>query len=103
MGSFRLGPGAAGEVSTTTSGLPDQPGFPSRMQSSSLGLLSRISEVGDEGMDGHSPTSSSHMKFDSGDTPFFKSAYHVDSWDNSVQFLENNSQVSEFDLHMFNL
>ncbi|CAM8969812.1 unnamed protein product [Rhodiola kirilowii] len=92
MGNFRMATGTAGEVGTSPSGLNDQSSFPSRMQSTSLGLLSRISEVGDEVIDTNSPTSS-QVKLGFNNIPFFRSAYPVDSWDDSAQFLENNGKM----------
>lgn len=86
VGNYRVGNGGEGDLSPSSSLLKSQMSFASGVPSS-LGMLSRISEI--EGDVGESEGVEAKLGSANGDTQFYNSEYPFGSWNNSIHFTEN--------------
>nr|WAK86065.1 transcription factor bHLH19 [Nothapodytes nimmoniana] len=85
VGNYRVGNGANGDLSPSSSRFKGHVSFPFGV-SSSLGTLSQISEVENENV---GTVASDDANLVNGDTQFYSSRYSFGSWNGSSQFAEN--------------
>ena len=81
--------GTNGELSPSSNRLKNQISFSSRIPSS-LGMLSEISEIGNESIGANSPDDGKLGNSNS-DTRFYGTGYRYGSWNDSAHFTENFS------------
>lgn len=86
-GNYRLGNGSNGDISPTASRLKSQMSFSSGLPSS-LGMLSRISEIEGENI-GATGNDDAKSGSGNGDTQFYTSEFPLSSWSDSLHFAEN--------------
>ncbi|XWS43203.1 hypothetical protein CRYUN_Cryun16bG0082500 [Craigia yunnanensis] len=81
--------GTNGELSPSSNRLKSQISFSSRLPSS-FGMLSQISEIGNESIGANSPDDGK-LGNSNGDARFYGSGYQYGSWNDSAHFTENFS------------
>lgn len=88
VGNYRLGNGSNGDISPTSSRLKSQMSFSSGLPSS-LGMLSRISEIEVENIGATGNDDAKNGSGNHGDTQFYTSEFPLSSWSDSLHFAEN--------------
>lgn len=95
IANYRLGNGSNGDLGPTASRFKSQMSLSSRIPSS-LGMLSRISEI-DGGNIGPASNDDTKNRIVDGDTQYYNSEYPLRSWNDTLHFAESYTLKRERD------
>ncbi|KAL8147240.1 transcription factor bHLH130-like [Apium graveolens] len=95
IANYRLGNGSNGDLGPTANRFKSQMSLSSR-KPSSLGMLSRISEI-DCGNTGPTSNDNTKNRTVDGDTQYYNSEYPLRPWNDTLQFAENYTLKREQD------